>query len=82
MRVQHNASPLFIHSVMGWRLEAASSSDVAQRATALWRQARHFAISATSVEYNGLSHIYVFLLTTVVTTRVWIDSLYHVKPTK
>ena len=45
---------------MGWWLEAASSSDIAQWATALRRLPGHFVISAISVECYGLSHICVF----------------------
>ena len=40
-------------------------------------------ISTTSVECYGLSHACFYLrLSSNVTTRVWIDNLYHIKPGK
>ena len=68
---------------MGWRLEERSSSDVGQWTTALRRLLGHFAISTTSVECYGLSHACFYLrLSSNVTTRVWIDNVYHIKPGK
>ena len=68
---------------MGWRLEARSSSDVGQWSTALRQLAGDFAISATSVECYGLSHVcFCLQLSSNVITRVWIDNLYHIKPAK
>ena len=68
---------------MGWRLEERSSSDVGQWTTALQRLLGHFAISTTSVECYGLSHACFYLrLSSNVTTRVWIDNVYHIKPGK
>ena len=68
---------------MGWRLDERSSSDVGQWTTALRRLLGHFAISTTSVECYGLSHACFYLrLSSNVTTRVWIDKLYHIKPGK
>ena len=66
---------------MGWRPEERSSSDVRQWAALLRRLLGHFAISTTSVECYGLSHACFYLrLSSNVTTRVWIDNLYHIKP--
>ena len=74
---------LYTYSIMGWRLEACSSSDVGQWSTALRQLAGDFAISATSVECYGLSHMcFCLQLSSNVTTRVWIDNLYHIKPAK
>ena len=68
---------------MGWRPEERSSSDVGQWTTLLRRLLGHFAISTTSVECYGLSHACFYLrLSSNVTTRVWIDNLYHIKPGK
>ena len=68
---------------MGWRREARSSSDVGQWSTALRQLAGDFAISATSVECYGLSHMcFCLQLSSNVITRVWIDNLYHIKPAK
>ena len=68
---------------MGWRPEERSSSDVGQWTTLLRRLLGHFAISTTSVECYGLSHACFYLrLSSNVTTRVWIDTLYHIKPGK
>ena len=68
---------------MGWRLEERASSDVGQCTTALRRLLGHFAISTTSVACYGLSHACFYLrLSSNVTTRVWIDNVYHIKPGK
>ena len=68
---------------MGWRPEERSSSDVGQWTTLLRGLLGHFAISTTSVECYGLSHACFYLrLSSNVTTRVWIDNLYHIKPGK
>ena len=68
---------------MGWRPEERSSSDVGQWTTLLRRLLGHFAISTTSVECYGLSHACFYLrLSSNITTRVWIDNLYHIKPGK
>ena len=68
---------------MGWRPEERSSSDVGQWTTLLRWLLGHFAISTTSVECYGLSHACFYLrLSSNVTTRVWIDNLYHIKPGK
>ncbi len=53
----------------------------AQWSTALRRLPGHFAISATSVECYGLSRVFAYNSSNG-TTRVWIGSLYQVKPTK
>ena len=67
----------------GMAPEERSSSDVGQWTTLLRRLLGHFAISTTSVECYGLSHACFYLrLSSNVTTRVWIDNLYHIKPGK